>query len=144
MSDQMMLNILRMPVDDRGDVHMAQFIATAQDAADRIEELTKERDALADQFELLKAQRDTLAAQLNRYSMDASHADQRLAESRAVRRALGFNGDADHVSPRDLTKAIAQLRAQGQANGARAIEHMMRSVIEEYVSEMRRQAEGGK
>ena len=49
-----------------------------------------------------------LAAENARYSMSAGHADQRMAESRAVRSALGFNPDADDVSPSDLVEAINQ------------------------------------
>lgn len=47
---------------------------------------------------------------LSRYSMDAGQADQRMAESRAVRKALGFGEDADDVSPQDLLDAIAKIK----------------------------------
>ena len=47
---------------------------------------------------------------LSRYSMDAGQADQRLLESRAVRKALGFGEDADDVSPRDLLDAIEKIK----------------------------------
>jgi dihydropteroate synthase len=40
--------------------------------------------------------------------MDAGHAEQRRAESRAVRKALGFGEDADDVSPQDLLNALAR------------------------------------
>ena len=53
-----------------------------------------------------------LAAENARYSMSAVHADQRMAESRAVRSALGFNPDADDVSPSDLVEAINQTVAE--------------------------------
>ena len=53
-----------------------------------------------------------LAAENARYSMSAGHADQRMAESRAVRSALGFNPDADDVSPSDLVEAINQTVAE--------------------------------
>lgn len=49
-----------------------------------------------------------LRAELERYSMDAGHAEQRQAESRACREALGFEPDSDHVSPADLREAIAK------------------------------------
>ncbi|WP_154974789.1 hypothetical protein [Klebsiella grimontii] len=52
-----------------------------------------------------------LAAENARYSMSAGHADQRMAESRAVRSVLGFNPDADDVSPSDLVEAINQIVA---------------------------------
>ncbi|MEL1723129.1 hypothetical protein AAA296_25795 [Klebsiella variicola] len=44
--------------------------------------------------------------------MSAGHADQRMAESRAVRSALGFKPDADDVSPSDLVEAINQIVAE--------------------------------
>ncbi|EPK4544203.1 hypothetical protein M1I87_004442 [Serratia marcescens] len=47
-----------------------------------------------------------------RYSMSAGHADQRMAESRSVRAALGFNPDADDVSPSDLVDAINKINAE--------------------------------
>ncbi|GEM_PF-4518864 len=50
-------------------------------------------------------------AQLARYSMSAGEADQRAAESRAVRNALGFCEEADDVAPCDLVDAINLLRA---------------------------------
>lgn len=53
-----------------------------------------------------------LAAENARYSMSAGHADQRMAESRAVRSALGFKPDADDVSPSDLVGAINQIVAE--------------------------------
>ncbi|GAA6543114.1 hypothetical protein nublan003_02330 [Klebsiella pneumoniae] len=53
-----------------------------------------------------------LAAENARYSMSAGHADQRMAESRAVRSALGFKPDADDVSPSDLVEAINQTVAE--------------------------------
>ena len=53
-----------------------------------------------------------LAEENARYSMSAGHADQRMAESRAVRSALGFKPDADDVSPSDLVEAINQIVAE--------------------------------
>lgn len=53
-----------------------------------------------------------LAAENALYSMSAGHADQRMAESRAVRSALGFKPDADDVSPSDLVEAINQIVAE--------------------------------
>ncbi|WP_414137199.1 hypothetical protein [Escherichia albertii] len=41
--------------------------------------------------------------------MSAGQADQRMAESRAVRSALGFQEDADDVSPSDLVEKIQSL-----------------------------------
>lgn len=53
-----------------------------------------------------------LQDQLQRYSMSAGQADQRKAESDAVRVALGFTADADDVAPCDLVDAIAALQEQ--------------------------------
>ncbi|MDV6318765.1 hypothetical protein [Chromohalobacter sp. HP20-39] len=54
MSDTMLLGVLRMPVDDHGDIHLMQLIERAREAADRIEvdakviaEERKRADALA-------------------------------------------------------------------------------------------------
>ncbi|UAN11871.1 hypothetical protein KGP19_06350 [Raoultella planticola] len=63
-------------------------------------------------MQALKSQVGQLAAENARYSMSAGHADQRMAESRAVRSALGFNPDADDVSPSDLVEAINQTVAE--------------------------------
>lgn len=62
-------------------------------------------------LELAKAYLD-VTAENTRYSMSAGHADQRMAESRAVRSALGFKPDADDVSPYDLVEAINQIVAE--------------------------------
>ncbi|MEI7195010.1 hypothetical protein WCT81_04595 [Pectobacterium versatile] len=64
--------------------------------------------------------RDALTNQLNRYSMSAGEADQRMNESRYVREALGFKADADDVSPRDLVEAIAEV-------GAKAVDDFLKS-----------------
>ncbi|MGY0156403.1 hypothetical protein ACVQK1_09205 [Edwardsiella tarda] len=56
---------------------------------------------------------EVCGALLDRYSMSAGQADQRMAESRAVRKALGFNEEADDVSPADLVERINDLRSQG-------------------------------
>lgn len=53
-----------------------------------------------------------LQEQLSSYSMSAGQADQRKAESDAVRVALGFSADADDVSPSDLVDAIVALQEQ--------------------------------
>ncbi|URR12036.1 hypothetical protein LT980_19315 [Citrobacter portucalensis] len=50
-----------------------------------------------------------LAAENGRYSMSAGQADQRMSESRSVRSALGFQEDADDVSPSDLVEKIQSL-----------------------------------
>ena len=63
-------------------------------------------------IQALNSQVEQLAAENARYSMSAGHADQRMAESRAVRSALGFKPDADDVSPSDLVEAINQIVAE--------------------------------
>ncbi|WP_160124667.1 hypothetical protein [Klebsiella sp. Q2] len=50
-----------------------------------------------------------LAAENARYSMSAGHADQRMAESRAVRSALGFKPDADDVLVEAINQIVAEL-----------------------------------
>lgn len=57
----------------------------------------------------LEAKCAALAAENGRYSMSAGQADQRMSESRAVRSALGFQEDADDVSPSDLVEKIQSL-----------------------------------
>ncbi|WP_063081446.1 hypothetical protein [Escherichia coli] len=57
----------------------------------------------------LEAKCAALTAENGRYSMSAGQADQRMAESRAVRSALGFQEDADDVSPSDLVEKIQSL-----------------------------------
>jgi len=61
-----------------------------------------------------------LQEQLSQFSMSAGHADQRKAESVAVRVALGFSADADDVAPCDLVDAIASLQEQVRALAAEA------------------------
>ncbi|MFJ5346646.1 hypothetical protein [Pectobacterium parvum] len=64
--------------------------------------------------ELAEAKRriEALEQQLARYSMSAGQADQRMAESRSVRKALGLALDAEDVSPSDLVSTIQQLAAE--------------------------------
>lgn len=90
------------------------------------EVLKAERDALERQLSISEAKCkgyfsdaaaalvkcDALAVENARYSMSAGQADQRMAESRAVRATLGFNPDAEDVSPSDLVEAINQLTAE--------------------------------
>ncbi|WDB29083.1 hNH endonuclease [Escherichia albertii] len=64
---------------------------------------------LARKFAEAQAKCAALAAENGRYSMSAGQADQRMAESRAVRSALGFQEDADDVSPSDLVEKIQSL-----------------------------------
>lgn len=45
-------------------------------------------------------------------------ADQRMAESKAVRKELGFDPDADDVAPIDLSNAIKEIRAGREAANA--------------------------
>lgn len=66
-----------------------------------------ERDAMKRQLDEALEREAALATKLGRYSMCAGHAEQRRAESRAVRKALGFGEDADDVSPQDLLNALA-------------------------------------
>ena len=69
-------------------------------------------------LDVQSARSDALAAELARYSMPAGEADQRMAESRAVRQALGFGQDADDVAPVDLVERINALAAALKASEA--------------------------
>lgn len=73
-----------------------------------MERLLAERDALQQQLNAALERETGLAEKLGRYSMCAGHAEQRRAESRAVRKALGFGENADDVSPQDLLNALAR------------------------------------
>lgn len=82
---------------------------------------------LASALDVQSARSDALAAELARYSMPAGEADQRMAESRAVRQALGFGQDADDVAPVDLVERINALAAalkSSEANDADARCHV--------------------
>ncbi len=52
MSDAMLIGVLRMPVDDHGDIALMQLISRAQEAADRLEgdalKIDQLREALQD------------------------------------------------------------------------------------------------
>ncbi|MEL5516568.1 hypothetical protein PTR13_04055 [Serratia bockelmannii] len=118
-------------------MHAARFEAFAREAEHGelvqfddhqqvVSAVEAERDALADKCDRLEynlgnaivgeqkaLQRvNALAVENARYSMSAGQADQRMAESRAVRSALGFNPDAEDVSPSDLVEAINQITAE--------------------------------
>ncbi|MER5003279.1 hypothetical protein [Atlantibacter hermannii] len=73
---------------------------------------------LASALDVQIARSDALAAEQARYSMPAGEADQRMAESRAVRQALGFGQDADDVAPVDLVERINALAAALKASEA--------------------------
>lgn len=90
---------------------MSDFIWPSDVARAESDELNR----VCEHLEEVWDERDALAAKLSRHTMDAGHAEQRRAESRAVREALGFEPDADDVSPRDLLDAIARLIEQKQA-----------------------------
>jgi hypothetical protein len=66
---------------------------------------------LVRKFAAIEAERDALAAENSRYSISAGQADQRMAESCSVRAALGFNPDAEDVSPSDLVESINKIVA---------------------------------
>ena len=73
---------------------------------------------LASALDVQTARSDALAAELARYSMPAGEADQRMAESRAVRQALGFGQDVNDVAPVDLVERINALAAERDAVNA--------------------------
>lgn len=84
-----------------GESHAAYLVRKLNESAT----LKADRDAQ-------QKRADALAVENARYSMSAGQADQRMAESRAVRASLGFNPDAEDVSPSDLVEAINQLTAE--------------------------------
>ena len=73
---------------------------------------------LASALDVQSARSEALAVELARYSMPAGEADQRMAESRAVRQTLGFGQDADDVAPVDLVERINALAAALKASEA--------------------------
>ncbi|MDW2646424.1 hypothetical protein RYZ59_23005 [Citrobacter sp. HN-141] len=73
------------------------------------EKLEAEVTDMAVQLANAESKCRALAAENGRYSMSAGQADQRMSESRAVRSALGFQEDADDVSPSDLVEKIQSL-----------------------------------
>ena len=120
MSDFMLLGILRMPIEaDGGVVAFTQFRSAARSAADRIEQLTAEREALEqdnhrwkmecenfwrDREKTLTAERDRLTAQL---------------ESTLKDRAL-------IIAERDRTFALMLARAEAaEADAARLREALI-------------------
>ncbi len=60
-------------------------------------------------FTLMKKRAEKAETELKRYSMSAGQADQRRAESRAVREVLGFDPEGEDVAPVDLVEAITAL-----------------------------------
>ncbi|WDB27183.1 hypothetical protein [Escherichia albertii] len=87
------------------EVQLVRANALAEDQQKAIESI-KQADAAV---KLAHEKFSALAAENGRYSMSAGQADQRMAESRAVRSALGFQEDADDVSPSDLVEKIQSL-----------------------------------
>lgn len=84
---------------------------------------------LASALDVQSARSDALAAELARYSMPAGEADQRMAESRAVRQVLGFGQDADDVAPVDLVERINALAADGAVK-TEFIQHCFRTAAD--------------
>lgn len=82
------------------------------------EYLVRKFAELQSALDVQTARSEALAAELARYSMPAGEADQRMAESRAVRQALGFGQDADDVAPVDLVERINELAAALKASEA--------------------------
>ena len=71
--------------------------------------LIRDYNSMAVQLANAESKCRELAAENGSYSMSAGQADQRMSESRAVRSALGFQEDADDVSPSDLVEKIQSL-----------------------------------
>ena len=62
MSDVMLLGVLRMPMDDPDPLTLYQFVATARQAADRIESDAAELTRKSDAIQRLWRERDQLRA----------------------------------------------------------------------------------
>ena len=77
----------------------------------RIDELEREKEVLVAQLDQAESERDGLG----RLVHDKAVMLQR-AESRAIRQALGFEPDADDVSPNDLLMALVRIKAEWQAD----------------------------
>lgn len=80
-----------------------------------------------------------LQEQLSSHSMSAGQADQRKAESDAVRVAMGFSADADDVAPCDLVDAIGALQEQVREL---ATENSIQDFIISAVKDLVRESEG--
>ncbi|UTJ46615.1 hypothetical protein NLZ15_17485 [Atlantibacter subterranea] len=89
--------------------------AASIDGTAQFMDVARKMSEVIDALEAESARSEALAAELARYSMPAGEADQRMAESRAVRQALGFGRDADDVAPVDLVERINALAAENAA-----------------------------
>ncbi|HBE5153782.1 TPA: hypothetical protein KMA15_002061 [Escherichia coli] len=116
--DELMAVAMRMQYDSEkmGERSVSMFAYAVQVAVLEIretrckyEELQSQNADLAVQLANAESKCRELAAENGRYSMSAGQADQRMSESRAVRSALGFQEDADDVSPSDLVEKIQSL-----------------------------------
>ena len=92
MSDTMLLGVLRMPVNDRGDLRLMQLISRAREAADRIE-----RDA--DRIAELEARIETLAAHVERLFETFNR--------------ISIEGENGMYSPRELEDAFCAIFSDG-------------------------------
>lgn len=86
--------------------------SNAQYLVRKFSELQSQNADMAVQLANAESKCRELAADNGRYSMSAGQADQRMSESRAVRSALGFQEDADDVSPSDLVEKIQSLTTE--------------------------------
>ena len=129
MSDTMLLGVLRMPVDDHGDLRLMQLISRAREAADRIE-----RDA--DHIAELEARIETLAAHVERLFETFNR--------------ISIEGENGMYSPRELEDAfcaifsdgpdasLARLKAEWQAEALE--DRSKRTVFESEACKLRREA----
>ncbi|WP_313010039.1 hypothetical protein [Atlantibacter hermannii] len=101
-----------MGTNNKHLVRVGREFAAAMSDDTPIITIAKMVTELASALDVQSARSDALAAELARYSMPAGEADQRMAESRAVRQALGFGQDANDVAPIDLVERINALAAE--------------------------------
>ncbi|WOU45534.1 hypothetical protein [Citrobacter portucalensis] len=97
------------------DLHCAESAALVRELATQLEVQFVRSTNMAVQLANAESKCRELAVENARYSMSAGQADQRMAESCAVREALGFNQDADDVSPSDLVDKIKSIIAEYDA-----------------------------
>ena len=94
MTDFMLLGILRMPIEaDDGVVAFTQFRSAARSAADRIEQLTAERDARIDPAEvqaLINAAEPMLATALASAEAERDRLRAKLADAALALDAAGM------------------------------------------------------
>ncbi|GEM_PF-2616617 len=107
---------------EAAEKRVAELLAELDADKRRIEELTEAEQnvktlesrnrRLSGIIDAAEGRISELRLALSRYSMSAGQADQRKAESNAVRTELGFDPDAEDVAPVDLCEGIQALKTR--------------------------------